>query len=249
MTTPLDAMEAALQHELARNPSALTTGIVDVHGPDGACDLESFKAGGGVAFIHKATEGRDFVDKAVARVIPTLKPAGLLAGVYHFANATDPVTQAEHFLRTVAPFGEAALHILDRETNHSSFGTMSLAQAAAWVRHVREKTGRWPVFYTYEHILHRDMDTADAETRATLGKCPLWIAKYGPPPKAMPARWGAWSDWSLWQYTSSVENGPADQARYPRGVPGFKRRSQDRNAFRGTVDELTLWWKICGREP
>ena len=233
---------------LATPSPVLCTGIVDVHASDGECDLDAFKAGGGVALIHKATEGRDFIDKAVARVIPTLKPAGLLAGAYHFANATDPIVQAEHFLRTVEHFGEAALHVLDRETNHSSFGTMSLAQAAAWVRHVREKTGRWPVFYTYEHILHRDMATADAETRATLGKCPLWIAKYGPPPKAMPASWGAWGDWSLWQYTSSVENGPSDQVRYPRGVAGFKRRSQDRSVFRGTEDDLRVWWKTCGRE-
>lgn len=252
MSTPLDGLANTIEQELAKTAPAplpiLTTGIVDVHGPDGACDIDAFKAGGGVAFIHKATEGRDFVDKAVARVVPTLKPAGLLAGVYHFANATDPEVQAEHFLRTVEPFGEAALHILDRETNDSSFGTMSLAQSAVWVKYVRHRTGRWPVFYTYEHILHRDMNAADAETRATLGRCPLWIAKYGPPPKAMPAAWGAWNDWSLWQYSSSTDNGPADQVRYPRGVPGFKRRSQDRNVFRGSVEDLTLWWKLCGRE-
>ena len=251
MSTPLDGLANTIEQELAKTAPAplpiLTTGIVDVHGPDGACDIDAFKAGGGVAFIHKATEGRDFVDKAVARVVPTLKPAGLLAGVYHFANATDPEVQAEHFLRTVEPFGEAALHILDRETNDSSFGTMSLAQSAVWVKYVRHRTGRWPVFYTYEHILHRDMNAADAETRATLGHCPLWIAKYGPPPKAMPAAWGAWNDWSLWQYSSSTDNGPADQVRYPRGVPGFKRRSQDRNVFRGSVEDLTLWWKLCGR--
>ncbi len=251
MSTPLDAVEAALQHELARNPSALTTGIVDVHGPDGACDLEAFKAGGGVAFIHKATEGGDFIDKAFARVLPTLKPAGLLAGAYHFANGTDAVKQAENYLRAIDALGGIdVLDVLDLESNdRSRFGTMSFDAGAAWARFVHERRGRWPLFYTYESMLHREMSKASAETRATLGKCPLWIAKYGPPPKAMPARWGAWSDWSLWQYTSSVENGPSDQARYPRGVPGFKRRSQDRNAFRGTVDELTLWWKLCGREP
>lgn len=231
--------------------SDLVTGIVDVHGPDGACDLEAFKAGGGVAFIHKATEGGDFIDKAFARVLPTLKPAGLLAGAYHFANGTDAVKQAENYLRAIDALGGLdVLDVLDLETNdRSRFGTMSFDAGAAWARFVRDRRGRWPLFYTYESMLHREMGKASAETRATLGKCPLWIAKYGPPPKAMPARWGAWSDWSLWQYTSSVENGPADQARYPRGVPGFKRRSQDRNVFRGTVDELTLWWKLCGRDP
>lgn len=223
----------------------LTTGIVDVHKDDGPCDLAAFKAGGGVAFIHKATEGGDFTDKAFARVMPTLKAAGLLAGAYHFANARDPVIQAEHFLRTVAPHPEALL-ILDCETNHSTFGTMTFSQAAAFVQHVHAKTGRWPVFYTYESMLFGQMAKASPEVRAILGKCPLWIAKYGPPPKVMPASWGAWGDWSMWQYSSSVDNGPADKVRFPRGVPGFKRKSQDRNVFRGDADALAVWWKTAG---
>ena len=225
----------------------LTTGIVDVHASDGVCDLDVFKRSGGVAFIHKATEGGDFVDKAFARVMPRLKVHGLLAGAYHFANAGDPARQAEHFLRTVAPYPEALL-ILDCETAPagSKLGTMSAAQAAVFVKLVRERTGRWPVFYTYESLLFAMMKAATPEDRATLGRCPLWIAKYGPPPKAMPAAWGAWADWSMWQYSSSVENGPADKVRYPRGVPGFARASQDRSCFRGTADELAVWWKTAG---
>lgn len=228
----------------------LVTGIVDVHNGDGACDLAAFRAGGGVAFIHKATEGGDFTDKAFARVVPTLRAEGLLIGLYHFANAGDPARQAEHFLRKVEPHPDALL-ILDCETapKGSKFGTMNAAQAAVFVTRVRVASGRWPVFYTYESLLFSMMAKAAPADRATLGKCPLWIAKYGPPPKAMPASWGAWGDWSMWQYTSSVENGPADKVRYPRGVPGFKRRSQDRSCFRGTGEELALWWATCGQGP
>lgn len=226
-------------------PSPLTTGIVDTHKDDGPCDLAAFKAGGGVAYIAKATEGGDFTDKAFARLMPTLKTAGLLAGAYHFGNGNDPVKQADHFLRTVAPHPEALL-ILDCETSKGSFGTMSYAQAAAFVERVHAATGRWPVFYTYESLLFASMTKASPETRTTLGRCPLWIAKYGPPPKAMPASWGAWVDYDLWQYSSSIDNGPADQVRYPRGVPGFARKSQDRSCFRGTADELAVWWKRAG---
>lgn len=226
---------------------SLTTGIVDVHHADGRCDLAAFRAGGGVALIHKATEGGDFVDKSFATVLPTLKPAGILAGAYHFANAGDPIRQAEHFLRTVEAH-PGALLVLDCETapKGSKLGTMSAAQAATFVEHVHEATGRWPVFYTYDHLLRSMMRSAPAEVRATLGRCPLWLAKYGPAPAPFPSSWGAWSTWSLWQYSSSLDNGPSDRVAYPRGVPGFKRKSQDRSVFRGLPDDLAAWWKTAG---
>jgi lysozyme len=147
----------------------LVTGIVDVHHADGACDLGAFRSGGGVAFIHKATEGGDFVDRAFARVLPTLKPAGLLAGAYHFANGTDAVKQAENYLRAIDALGGIdVLDVLDLESNdRSRFGTMSFEAGAAWARFVHGRRGRWPLFYTYESMLHREMSKASAETRAT----------------------------------------------------------------------------------
>jgi len=228
-------------------PETLTTGIVDIHNDDGAYNLDDFIAGGGVAFIHKITEGRDFVDKAHAKAVPAAQAKGLLIGLYHFANATDPVTQAEHFLTRAKAF-PGALLILDCEKapKGSKFGTMNAAQACAFVTRVFEITGRWPVFYTYESMLFSMMKNATPEQREVLGRCPLWLAKYGPKPKALPASWGAWTDWFMWQYTSSVLNGPADKVKYPRGVPGWKRKSQDRSVFRGTVDELRAAWGSVG---
>lgn len=247
MTGRLSESERAAANLAVLPP--LNTGIVDVHNGDGVCDLAAFRNGGGVAFIHKATEGGDFTDKAFARVMPELKKHGLLPALYHFANAGDPIRQAKHFLKTVAPYPEALL-ILDCETapKGSRLGTMSAAQAAVFVKYVHEQTGRWPVFYTYESLLFTMMAKATPEDRAILGKCPLWIAKYGPPPKPIPQSWGAWKDWSMWQYTSSVDNGPSDQGRYPRGVPGFARKSQDRSCFRGTLADLQLFWKTAGLE-
>ena len=247
MSGRLSDSERAAAHLTILSP--LNTGIVDVHTDDGPCDYAVFRNGGGVAFIQKATEGGDWVDKGFEKVPPELKKKQLLLGLYHFANAGDPIRQAKHFLKTVAPFPEALL-ILDCETapKGSTLGTMSAAQAAVFVKYVHAQTGRWPVFYTYESLLFTMMASASPEDRATLGKCSLWIAKYGPAPKPIPASWGAWRDWSMWQYSSSVENGPADQARYPRGVPGFARKSQDRSCFRGTLADLQLFWKTAGLE-
>jgi hypothetical protein len=48
------------------------------------------------------------------------------------------------------------------------------------------------------------------------------------------------------KYTNGRE-GPDDQVLYPRTVAGFERPQQDRSAFNGTVDELAVWWRTCGR--
>lgn len=226
----------------------LTTGIVDLHTGDGAYDLDAFRAGGGVALIHKVTEGRDWSDRGFTAAAEGAKRAGILFGAYHFANDKDPVVQADHFLATVADHPEALL-ALDWETppKGSKYGPMPVAGAVAFVERVHQQRGRWPVLYTYESVLWRWMATATPEQRTALGLCPLWLAKYGPAPKPFPASWGAWSTWSLWQYSSSVANGPSDQVTYPRGVPGFARRSQDRSVFRGDADALAVWWKACGR--
>jgi lysozyme len=227
----------------------LTTGIVDWHFSDGAYDLVAFKAAGGVAGIVKATEGGDFRDKGFAKAMEACKVAGILRGAYHFANGkTDPAKQADHFLSVVAPYPDALL-VLDLESNEkSSFGTMSFARGAAFMQRIHDKTGRWPVFYTYESMLHAEMRKASPEVRAVLGRGALWIAKYGSPPKPIPASWCAWADWSMWQYSSGPGNGPSDKVRYPRGVPAFKDPVQDRSAWRGDAESLAVWWKTAGLE-
>ena len=226
-------------------PSALTTGIVDLHFADGVYDLAAFKAAGGVAVIHKATEGGDFDDKGDTSAMQRCKAAGLLQGLYHFGNGRPGRLQAENFLSKHAEWPHA-LPVLDIESNaRSTMGTMTVGAAVEFIQTVVEKIGRHPVFYTYDSFLRGLMARASAEQRRVIGLCPLWIAKYGPAPRALPEPFAP-DRWALWQYTSSLDNGPADKVRYPRGVPGFKRASQDRSCFRGTADELAVWWKTCG---
>ena len=224
-------------------PSPLCVGIVDMHHDDGRYDLAAAKAGGIVALISKATEGGDFVDKGYVRAAVEAKRAGLLFALYHFANGRDPLVQADHFLAHAADHPEALL-ILDIEKNdRSTFGTMTLAQAVAFLERVHEKTGRWPVFYTYTSMLAGMMRGATEAQRAVLARCPLWVAQYGEMPQRVPA---PWPTWDLWQYTDGPKYGPADRARFPRTTPGFVDPVQDRSCFRGTADELAVWWKTAG---
>jgi len=218
------------------------TGIVDLHHDDGAYDLAAAARGGVVALIHKATEGGDFTDRAHVAAVTQARAAGLLVGLYHYGNATDPVTQADHFLRVTESHPDALL-VLDCEDNsRSRFGTMTARGAASFAQRVHDVRGRWPVFYSFTSFM-RSM-RFDDESRAVLARCPLWQAQYGERPAA-PAS-SVWAKIDLWQYTNGAD-GPRDVARYPRTVPGFARAAQDRSAWFGTLDELAAWWRTCGR--
>lgn len=223
-------------------PAAPITGIVDLHNADGRRDLGVAARGGIVALIHKATEGRDFIDRGVVRAMADASAAELLRGLYHYGNGTDPVTQADHFLRVAEPHPDALL-VLDCEDNkRSAFGTMTTHGAATFARRVFEVRGRWPVFYSFTSFI-RGL-RFDDDSRTVLSRCPLWQAQYGERPRA-PAS-SVWSRIDLWQYTNGAD-GPRDTSMYPRTVPGFARAAQDRSAWFGTVDELRAWWASCGR--
>ena len=230
---------------LATPTPALCTGIVDLHHSDGRVDLDAAKAGGIVALIHKATEGKDWRDPAFAQRMGEAKAAGILRGAYHFAsNSADGAAQCDHFLDTVGDLAE--LHVLDFETNHGSAGTMSLANVLAFLDRAWERTGRRVVLYGYLSMLRNVCAAATPEQRAALARHPLWLAAYGPDPLTVRVP-TAWSAWAMMQYTNGSD-GPADRTRYPRTVPGCARAAQDRSAFRGDAEALTLWWKTCGRE-
>lgn len=248
----------------------LFTGITDMHHDDGRYDLAAAKAGGVVALIHKATEGSDFVDEGFVAAMEAAKAAGTLRGAYHFANNYRSGTeQADHFLATVGlstPKGttrgapmRAELLVLDHESNEKSkFGTMDTARAVAFVERVYERTGRWPVYYSYLSMIRATLRRATAAQLAVLTRCPLWLAAYGPdplrtaPPNATPATRGGdavvvWPRWSLFQYANGSA-GPEDRDTYPRTVPGFRDPRQDRSVFRGSADDLAVWWKTAGLE-
>lgn len=223
---------------------SLTTGIVDLHHSDGRYDLAAAKAGGVVAMIHKATEGKDWKDPLFVQAMEACKVNGVARGTYHFASASSPgAVQADFFLSVVGD--RAELLVLDWETNHGRAGTMLRAEAVAFVRRIEERTGRKPVVYGYLSMLRNECAKASPDELAALGACPLWLAAYGPDPlRTVPPK--AWSRWDLFQYTNGSD-GPADRETYPRTVPGFARAAQDRSVFRGTPDELVTWWKACGR--
>lgn len=106
---------------------------------------------------------------------------------------------------------------------------------------IRQLVGRYPVLYSGQSFLSGHLGK---NVDPVLQRCPLWLAKYGEPPKAVQA---TWPKWSLWQYT----DGKYGPTQYPWRVGMYPRTTQgigacDRSVFEGTPEEFRAWWRTSG---
>jgi lysozyme len=214
-------------------------------------DFVAMKNEGVVGVIHEATFPRLQRDWRYFERQAAAAEAGLLWGAYHFADGTDPVRQADHFLSVVAsshPVPTAddlkkqragVLLVLDFEKNgHYPGGSMSTAQAAAFVERIKERTGKYPGIYGSEFRLRQMLYGAGtAAHRAVLSNCWLWIANYHNEPRST----SPWGHWDLWQYTGDGKCGLRPRSAFPIGVANL--RKAERNIFRGNNTLLQAFWQ------
>lgn len=174
-------------------------------------------------FIHKGTQGVSFVDpefRGRRDQYRALNPAGDVIA-WHNGTNQDPIDQAKHVLRTLCD-GATGI-VLDVETiNADEGGTMTLAQAEAFVTYLHDQTGVWVGIYLRPGYFP-DVDSV-------ISNCPDWVASAHWPPvipyqfqkKAKP--------WYLNQY---------DQRVLPAGI----LNPVDINRFAGTAAELKAFVK------
>ncbi len=222
-------------------------------------DFAAMKSEGIVGVIHEATYPRLDRDVQYAFRQQAAAQAGLLWGAYHYADATDPVRQADHFLSVVANAWAQAgalsrssgvLLVLDFEKNgHYPGGTMRADQAVAFVERIHERTGKYPGLYSGEYHLRQVLNSPKVSPtyKRVLSNCWLWIANYHYEPRAT----APWSLWSLWQYCG---DGRCDLPRlaYPTRVANISKA--ERNIFRGGRTALEdFWqersWPLGGEKP
>jgi lysozyme len=215
-------------------------------------DFARMKADGIVGVIHEATYPPSVRDSYYGTRQNAATRAGLLWGAYHFANATDPIRQAEFFLNTVAsqwrgpalrPNG--VLLVLDFEKNgHYPGGSMRVDQAVTFVERIHQRTGRYPGLYCSEYRLREMLfnPRVTAAQRRTLASCWLWIANY----HFVPRNTAPFSHWTMWQYTG---DGVCDlpRASYPKGIANIKHA--ERNMFRGSAAALQAFWQEHAWNP
>jgi GH25 family lysozyme M1 (1,4-beta-N-acetylmuramidase) len=127
------------------------------------------------------------------------KANGLLWGAYHLARPGNPIDQANHFLDYATPAPDEMM-VLDIEGNDPE-KYMSLADAEIFVRHIKARTGRYPVLYT-NHDTARFIATRRDEY-TLLSRLPLWYARYRPEIKGV-FPMGNWDNYLLWQFSSAT---------------------------------------------
>ena len=170
----------------------------------------------GFAFA-KATQGKQAVDPKFHNEWDSLAKRGLVRGAYHvWAEGSDPVEQANHFVQTVGP-QPGDLLAVDFEA--FPFGQkVSDAQLRAdlhlFLQRVESRAHCKPFIYTSRAYWNERMDD-------TFGEYPLWLANYSnhvpDPPKG-------WTRVAMWQYADKMN------------LPGFGE--VDVNVFNGTLAEL-----------
>src|SRR5256885_10341701 len=213
-------------------------------------DFVAMKSEGVLGIIHEASFPRYERDWRYAERQLQAMRAGLLWGAYHFADGTDPIRQADHFLAVVAsshplvsgPAQEeknrpGVLLVLDFESNHYHGGNMSVGQAVAFVQRIKERTGKYPGIYGSENRLRQMFSGVGGGQRAILSNCWLWVANYHAQPRGI----SPWGQWDMWQYTGDGKCGLRPRSAFPIGVANM--RKAERNIFRGNNAELMAFWQ------
>jgi len=218
-------------------------------------DFHRMRAEGIVGAIHEATYPPTVRDAHYGARQGAAVRAGLLWGAYHFANASDPIRQADHFLATVRSAWSNAdaggrpnevLLVLDFEKNgHYPGGTMRVDQAVTFAERIRQRTGNYPGIYSNENRIRSVLANAQVTPaqRRVLTNCWLWIANYHNPPRYV----SPWNQWTLWQYTGDGVCDLRPRRDHPISVANVRRA--ERNFFRGSTEGVRAFWQTHGWNP
>ncbi|MEN0039827.1 MAG: GH25 family lysozyme [Pseudomonadota bacterium] len=124
---------------------------------------------------------------------------GLKWGAYHLARPGNPVEQADHFLSFAKP-GPDDLIALDIEHDDPR-KWMSLEDGEIFARHIKKRTGRWPVLYT-NHFTSKAI-AARKDELPVLSRLNLWYARYKEDIRGV-FPLGRWDSYAIWQFSSMV---------------------------------------------
>jgi hypothetical protein len=109
-----------------------------------------------------------YYDSQASRNYNNAVRLGKVAGLYHFAGGTDPIGEADFFIRACSPLAENDVLILDWEVNHPT----PVEWCRQFAQHVHDKTGVWVIIYM-------NTSTCNAhDWSPVFANCALWIADY-----------------------------------------------------------------------
>lgn len=114
-----------------------------------------------------------YFDKYAARNYNNAIRLGKVPGLYHFAGGADPIAEADYFIDACSPLADGDILILDYELT-ADMNPPADPSEWSWqfVNRIHERTGTWPLFYTYTSMLQQ------YGFKKVLEKCGLWLADY-----------------------------------------------------------------------
>ena len=188
--------------------------LIDVSHWNGQIDWTKVAKAGVQGSFIKATNGAFNTDNMFSTNYQQARQQGIKVGAYHFLLSTqDPDAQAENFLNTAKPGSLDLLPVVDVEWDMFKKTDRwaavppkaRIAMVGRFVAHVRDALGYMPIIYTATSwwrpmIATAQSFTPQGKTAVKFGDCPLWLASYTKNISALPA---AWSNWHIWQYTST----------------------------------------------
>jgi lysozyme len=191
-------------------------------------DLNALVDAGCVGVIWKCSQGTGYQDPTYNAARAAAYAAGLLWGLYHFADSSDVDGQVNNFLSYGLPTSTDLIS-LDFEDNGSA--SMSLADAEAWIQKVEDNLGRPNECVLYSG--NRIKETLGNKPSAFWSARRLWLAQYTSSQPDVPAAWKSKNYW-IWQFTDG-SNGPQ-----PHSASGCG--TCDMNAYDFSEDQLKTEW-------
>lgn len=168
------------------------------------------------------------------------KSLGLKWGAYHLGRPGNPIDQANHFIDFTQPDDDDLLALDIEHDNPKKW--ISLKDAEIFVKHVKYRTGRYPILYT-NHDTAKRIAARRAEL-PTLSRLPLWYARYRSNiTGAFPM--GHWDTYAIWQFSAHPN---CNKRRCLYRVAGTKT-DIDVNVGSMSAKELEKAWPFGGLVP
>lgn len=163
--------------------------------------IEIIKVSGGDAGLY--------YDSRATQHYYAAQNAGKAIGMYHFAGGTDPIAEADFFIRAASPLAPNDVLVLDWEVHHAN----PPEWCRAFIQHVKDKTGVLCMIY-----MNTSTENAYDWSPVINLNVGLWVADYRfTPEQNVPIR--HWSTYVMHQYTST----PYDQSAWFGTVDQFKK--------------------------
>jgi lysozyme len=195
---------------------------VDLSHYQAGFDFQSFKNGGGLGVILKATEGASIKDQSYPVFRTQALAAGLAVASYHFLHAGDAEAQAEFFLSVVNP-RQSERVVADHEKPPGE-SAPSLGDLITFLQAIQSARPDLQLTVYSSNLIKEQLGSTRNAWLAE--NTSLWLAQFTTGQPSWPA--ATWPAWSLWQYTDEGS------------VPGFDDEL-DCDRFNGPDANFLKW--------